>query len=256
MKILSIHEDGYIATLTIKNPPANALSRLIFTEISQMLDQIEEENKMKVIIIKGEGKFFSAGADVKAFTDLQNASDYQSLAEEGQQLFNRIEQFSIPVIASIHGTALGGGLELAMACHIRIVTTDALLGLPEITLGIIPGYAGTQRLPQLVGTAKAYEMILTGMRIDGIEAHRLGLVNQVVAVESLKAETIKLANQISSKSRATINSIMGLIRYARPDQFAKGVEAEAIAFGKIFGTADAKEGVQAFFEKRKPDFKD
>lgn len=254
--MLDVHEDGFIATITLKNPPANVLSRIMLEEITKTLTKIEAENKVKVIIINGEGKFFSAGADVKAFTDLQQSPDYRSLAEEGQQLFERIERFPVPVIASIHGVVLGGALELALACHMRIVTTDTQLGLPEMTLGIIPGYGGTQRLPRFVGPAKAYEMILTGMRIGGAEAYRLGLANSIVEADSLERETLKLAEQISVKSRTTINHIMELMVYARTDQFEKGVEAEAVAFSEVFATADAKEGIQAFLEKRKPHFND
>lgn len=256
LRALSYHEEDFVAILTIKHPPANALDYEMFDEISEVLDKIEENNNMKVIIIKGEGKFFSAGADIKQFTSYQNESDYQSLAKKGQQLFTRMEQFSIPIIASIHGAALGGGLELALGCHIRIVTEQARLGLPESTLGLIPGYGGTQRLPQLVGPAKAYEMILTGATIDGIEAERLGLANHAVAEADLYTETIKLAKQIAEKSRASINHVMDLIPYAKTEQFSKGMDAEADAFGEIFGTAGAKEGIQAFLEKRKPNFQD
>ena len=256
LKALTCDEDGFIATLTIKHPPANALTFKMFDEIFDILDMIEEQNKVKVIIIKGDGKFFSAGADVKQFTSYQNETDYESLANKGQQLFDRMEHFQIPIIASIHGAALGGGLELALGCHIRIVTEDAKLGLPELTLGIIPGYGGTQRLPQLVGPAKAYEMILTGVTIDGIEAERLGLANHVVAEEDLHNQTMKLAKNIAEKSRVSINRVMELIPYAKSQQFSTGIEAEAKAFAKIFGTAGAKEGIQAFMEKRKPNFQD
>lgn len=256
LKALLYNEEDFITTLTIKHPPANSLTNQLFDKISEVLDMIEERKETKVVIIKGEGKFFSAGADIKQFTTYQGESDYQSLAKKGQQLFTRMEHFQTPIIASIHGAALGGGLELALGCHIRIVTKDAKLGLPELTLGLIPGYGGTQRLPQLVGAAKAYEMILTGNTIDGIEAGRLGLVNHVVAETDLHNETMKLARQIAEKSRASINCIMELIPYAKTEQFPKGLDAEAKAFGKIFGTAGAKEGIQAFIEKRKPNFQD
>ncbi|HLS61154.1 MAG TPA: enoyl-CoA hydratase [Virgibacillus sp.] len=256
MKTLAYDTKNQMGIITIKSPPANALSSTILEELDKQLDKIEEENKMKVLIIKGEGKFFSAGADIKEFTSFQNASDYQTLAEKGQQIFDRIEQYSIPIIASIHGAALGGGLELAMACHIRIVTESAKLGLPETTLGIIPGFAGTQRLPHYVGSAKAYEMMLTGTPISGEEAYTAGLANKAVADDNLDEETHKLASLIAAKSKGSINAIMKLVPYAKTEQFAKGVHEEAVAFGEIFGTEDAREGVQAFMEKRKPNFKD
>src|SRR5699024_3452816 len=143
LSTLSLKLDNQIATLTIQSPPANALSSILLDDLSEKLDEIEKNGSVKEIILKDEGKFFSAGADIKEFTSLQNASDYQSLAEHDQILFDMIEHFSHPVIAAIHGAALGGGLELAMSCHIRIVSEDAKSGLPEMTLGIIPGFAGT-----------------------------------------------------------------------------------------------------------------
>lgn len=247
--------NGQVATLTLQSPPANALSSNLLKALSERLDLIEKEDKAKVVILKGEGRFFSAGADIKEFTLLQEASDYQSLSEYGQRLFDRIENFSIPIIAAIHGAALGGGMELAMACHIRIATENAKLGLPEITLGIIPGFAGTQRLPQYVGTAKAYEMILSGEPITAKEAYQFGLVNQITKEDEVFEAAYSLATKIASKSKPTINRIMQLIPYAKVESFSAGVHAEARAFGEIFGSEDATEGIQAFIEKRKPNFK-
>lgn len=256
MGTLAYELKNQVAYLTIQSPPANALSSTLLEDLAEKLDMIEQEAVAKAIVLKGEGKFFSAGADIKEFTSFQNASDYQSLSEKGQQLFTRVEHFAIPVIAAIHGASLGGGLELAMACHIRIVTENAKIGLPETTLGIIPGFAGTQRLPQYVGTAKAYEMVLTGEPISGKEAFSLGLANQVVAEDELISKTTELAEKIAAKSKLSINSVMSLIPYAKTEQFATGVDAEAKAFGAIFGSEDAREGVQAFMEKRKPNFQD
>ncbi|SET43696.1 short chain enoyl-CoA hydratase [Oceanobacillus limi] len=256
MGTLSYELQDQIAVLTIQSPPANALSSKLLRDLSVKLDAIEHENTAKAIVIKGEGKFFSAGADIKEFTSFQNSSDYQSLSEEGQNLFDRMESFSIPIIAAIHGAALGGGLELAMACHIRIVTESAKLGLPELNLGIIPGFAGTQRLPQYVGGPKAYEMILTGDPISGTEAQAFGLANRVVADDNLVEEAMNLAKRIAAKSKPTINQVMKLVPYAKTTQFAEGVKEEARAFGEIFGSEDAKEGVRAFIEKRKPNFQD
>ncbi|WP_164668435.1 enoyl-CoA hydratase [Virgibacillus doumboii] len=257
MGTLAYEVKDQVAILTIQSPPANALSSNLLEDLEKRLDEIENDNNnIKSIVIKGEGKFFSAGADIKEFTSLQNASDYESLAGRGQDLFDRIEHFSIPVIAAIHGAALGGGLELAMSCHIRIVSENAKLGLPELTLGIIPGFAGTQRLPQYVGTAKAYEMILTGKPISGGEAASFGLANHAVKEEEVFDTAFNLADTIAAKSKLSINHIMQLIPYAKTKQFAEGVKKESEAFGKIFGSDDAKEGVQAFIEKRKPNFQD
>lgn len=254
-KIMS-DTSNHVCTLTIQSPPANALSSGLLEALAVKLDQIEKEDQAKVIILKGEGKFFSAGADIKEFTSLQEASDYEALSNKGQQLFERMETFYIPIIAQIHGAALGGGLELAMACHMRIVTEKALLGLPELTLGIIPGFAGTQRLPQLVGSPKAYEMILSGEPISGTDAYKWGLANRVVTEGELERAVSDLASKLAAKSKPTINRVMQLIPYAKSDRFQSGVEKEAELFGEIFGSDDATEGIQAFIEKRQPTFRD
>lgn len=247
---------GNVAYLTIQSPPANALSRTLLKDLNNQLDRIEQENNVKAVVLKGEGRFFSAGADIKEFTGLQNTADYASLATNGQHVFSRMEQFSIPIIAAIHGAALGGGLELAMACHIRIVTANAKLGLPEVNLGIIPGFGGTQRLPRYVGASKAYEMILTGEPINGEQAAAWGLANSVVSEEALMSEAAKLAEKIAAKSKPAIQHIMHLVSVSKTEVFSKGEEEEANAFSQVFGNEDAKEGIQAFLEKRQANFKD
>lgn len=256
MDYLQLETKGHTAVLTIQSPPANALSTYIMKDLSTALDRIEQDRSIKVVVLKGEGKFFSAGADIKEFTSLQEASDYSKLSKQGQDVFNRIETFHIPVIASIHGAALGGGLELAMSCHLRIVTDSAKLGLPELSLGIIPGFAGTQRLPRYVGQSKAYEMMLTGDPITGLEAVSLGLANRAVEEDQLEEVVMTLAEKMGSKSAPSIHAIMKLVPYSYTSQFEKGADEEAHEFGKVFGNDDAKEGIQAFMEKRKPKFKD
>ncbi|RDW21630.1 enoyl-CoA hydratase [Oceanobacillus chungangensis] len=256
MAVINYEVKNQIVHLTIQSPPANALSSNLIQDLNEALDKIENDTKVKAVVLKGEGRFFSAGADIKEFTSLQAADDYQALSENGQQVFNRIDNFPIPVIAAIHGAALGGGLELAMACHIRIVTETAKLGLPEITLGIIPGFAGTQRLPRLVGATKAYELILTGEPISGRDAYQFGLANHVVADEDLLDVTNELAAKIVAKSKPAINHIMQLLSYAKHESFERGLKEEASAFSDVFGREDAKEGIQAFLEKRKPHFQD
>lgn len=256
MSTLNVQKENHVATITIESPPANALSSAILQDLSSEMDQIEKDASIKAILLKGEGKFFSAGADIKEFTSFQQASDYEALASKGQQLFHRIENFHIPVIAAIHGAALGGGLELAMSCHIRYVTHEAKIGLPELNLGIIPGFAGTQRLPRYVGAAKAYEMTLTGVPISGEEAAHYGLANKSFSEEELFPAAEKLAQTIAAKSGPTIHHVMKLIPYAHTSQLEEGVKKEATAFGEVFGNDDAKEGIQAFIEKRKPQFND
>ena len=256
MSKLSLEVQDNIATLVIDSPPANALSTTLLKQLEEKLHIIENNESVKAIILKGEGRFFSAGADIKEFTSLQEASDYEALAKVGQDLFDRMENFHIPIIAAIHGAALGGGLELALACHIRIVSETAKLGLPELTLGIIPGFAGTQRLPELVGNPKAYELMLTGDAISGKDAEKFGLANHAVSEENLFATAEKLARKIAAKSKPTITRIMELVPYQKHHSFAEGVKAEAKAFGEVFGNEDAKEGIQAFIEKRPANFKD
>src|SRR5690625_4283631 len=180
MSKLTLDGQNNVGILTIQSPPANALSSSLLQDLNEKLDQIAEDKQIKAVILKGEGRFFSAGADIKEFTSLQSADDFENVARNGQQIFDKMEQYHIPIIAAIHGAALGGGLELAMACHMRIVTKDAQIGLPELSLGIIPGFAGTQRLPQFVGMSKAYEMILCGRRYNGQEASEDGLAHIAV----------------------------------------------------------------------------
>ncbi|MFD1850111.1 enoyl-CoA hydratase [Oceanobacillus bengalensis] len=256
METITFDEKNNVAYLTITSPPANALSSKLINALDEQLDRIEKEDAVKAIVLKGEGRFFSAGADIKEFTSLRHEVDYQVLSESGQAVFNKLENFPIPVIAAIHGAALGGGLELAMACHIRLATEHAKLGLPEITLGIIPGFAGTQRLPRYVGAAKAYEMMLSGKPITGKEAYNLGLVNRIVNEEELNDESTKLAENIARMSKPAIKHIMHLVLLAKNEPLEKGVKEEAKAFRAIFGSEDAKEGIQAFLEKREPNFKD
>lgn len=245
-----------VAYLTIQSPPANALSSQIIKDLQTHFDEIEANAQVKAVVLKGEGRFFSAGADIKEFTSLQKAADYESLSLNGQQVFQRIEDFKVPVIAAIHGAALGGGLELAMSCHIRLVSENAKIGLPELNLGIIPGFAGTQRLAHYVGTAKAYEILLTGEAISGKDAAAYGLANKAILEENLFAEAEKMAESIAVKSKPTIQAIMELLSYGRSHRLAEGARAEAKAFGEVFGSEDAKEGIQAFLEKRKANFQD
>ncbi len=201
-KILSLHHEGQTALITIQNPPANALSSQLLTELNDMFDELEQNEEVRAIVIRGEGRFFSAGADIKEFTTLQEESDYASLADRGQQVFERIEQCPKPVIASIHGAALGGGLELAMSCDIRIATKGAKLGLPELNLGIIPGFGGTQRLPRYVGSAKALEMMGTAEPITGEEAFACGLVTKLAETEEEALAVAKtLAGNLQRKAQ-------------------------------------------------------
>ncbi|MGM7682482.1 enoyl-CoA hydratase [Cytobacillus sp. Hm23] len=255
MEYTKCHIANYVATVSLDHPPANAVSSLVLKELSKRLDDLEKNDDVRVILLQGEGRFFSAGADIKEFTTVESSEEFSVLSEAGQQLFERIELFSKPVIAAIHGAALGGGLELAMSCHIRIVTDNAKLGLPELQLGLIPGFAGTQRLPRYVGTAKAAELMLTSEPISGLEAVKLGLANHAFPEEVMLEEASKLALKIAAKSPISVSAVIELLKYTKADQYYSGVKREAELFGKVFATEDASEGISAFLEKRAPTFK-
>ncbi len=244
-----------VAVLTIDHPPANALNQTTLSELRTALDQLEMDERVKAVVITGEGRFFIAGADIKEFTELTEASA-KKLAEAGQRLFDRIEAYPKPVIAAINGACLGGGLELAMACHIRLAAQEAKLGLPELNLGLIPGYGGTQRLPRLVGRGKATQMILTSEMISGEEAFRIGLVEAVYPLEQLLAEARKLAETIAQKSAVSMRLALEAIHTGLTEGITQGLAREAELFGEAFRSEDMKEGVNAFLEKRKPQFKD
>ncbi|MGX6442976.1 enoyl-CoA hydratase [Neobacillus sp. K501] len=248
------NQDG-IATITFQRPPANALSSGLLRELSAALDEIEPNRDIKVIVIHGEGRFFSAGADIKEFTTVSSSDGFSNLGKYGQDLFVRMEKFPKPIIAAIHGAALGGGLELAMACHIRLVSEKAKLGLPELQLGLIPGFAGTQRLPKYIGTARAAEMLFTSEPITGVEAVQYGLANHAYPEEEVLERAYTLAAKIAKKSPGAIKATIELLNYAKTQEFYEGSNREAVLFGEVFVSKDAKEGIQAFIEKREPNFK-
>ncbi len=222
--------------------------------MSHVFTSIEENKDLRVVILTGSGdKAFVAGADIKEFSGFSVEEGKLLSAEGHQKLFNLVENLSKPVIAAINGFALGGGLELAMASHIRIASDNAKLGLPEVSLGVIPGYGGTQRLTQLVGKGKAFEMITTAGMISAEDAEKWGLVNNVVSAEELLTTCEKMASKIARNSPKAIGSSIISINA----QYREGVDGfvtEITEFGKCFGTADFKEGTTAFMEKRKPVF--
>ncbi|WP_019413172.1 enoyl-CoA hydratase [Paenisporosarcina sp. TG20] len=255
MEFLSWSVENYVAKVTINRPPANALSRGLILEVNELMNAVEHDDSIRVIVLHGEGRFFSAGADIKEFTSINTGGEFSALSASGQEIFERLERFSKPIIASIHGAALGGGLELAMSCHMRIVSENAKLGLPELQLGLIPGFAGTQRLPRLVGMPKAAEMLFTSDPISGVEAVKWGLANRAYAEEELLAKTMELATKIAKKSPVAIKATIEMLQYAKSYAYDEGVKAEAQSFGTVFVSEDAKEGISAFIEKREPSFK-
>jgi enoyl-CoA hydratase len=243
------------AYVTINRPDQlNALNKETIQELSTIFTSIEENDELKTVILTGSGeKAFVAGADIKEFAGFSIEEGKLLSAEGHQKLFNLVENLSKPVIAAVNGFALGGGLELAMAAHIRIASDNAKLGLPEVSLGVIPGYGGTQRLPQLVGKGKAFEMITSAGMIGAEEAEKWGLVNSVVSLEELIPACEKLAGKIMRNSPKAIEGAINAINA----QYREGIDgfvAEITEFGKCFGTDDFKEGTSAFMEKRKPSF--
>ncbi|MBP2240654.1 enoyl-CoA hydratase [Cytobacillus eiseniae] len=254
MEYLKWSFQDLVATITIDRPPANALSSGVLKELSAVLDEMEANNEIRVILIHGEGRFFSAGADIKEFTTIETGSEFAKLSTYGQDLFERMERFPKPIIAAIHGAALGGGLELAMGCHFRLVADNAKLGLPELQLGLIPGFAGTQRLPRFVGTAKAAEMLFTSDPITGLEAVQFGLANHAYPEGELLENAYNMAKKIAKKSPVSIKAAIELLNYSKTDKFQAGVKREADLFGDVFVSNDGKEGIAAFIEKREPNF--
>ncbi len=256
-KNLLLEQTGLVCTITINRPSQlNALNRRTIEELNKALEELNTDKSVAVIIITGSGeKAFVAGADIKEFAHY-SISEGGSLAQTGQELlFNYVERMRKPVIAAINGFALGGGLELAMSCHIRVASDNAKMGLPEVSLGVIPGYGGTQRLPQLVGKGKANEMIFTAGMISGEEALKSGLVNFVVgSIAELKEKCLEIAQRIAKNSPKAIEAAINSVN-AGFDGSQNGFDREILEFGKCFGTDEFREGTQAFMEKRKANFR-
>ena len=250
-----VHKNDALAQITINRPKKlNALNKETITELSTAFTDLENDEAVRVIVLTGSGeKAFVAGADISEFANF-SVEEGGVLARKGQEmLFDLVENLSKPVIAAVNGFALGGGLELAMSCHFRIASDNAKMGLPEVSLGVIPGYGGTQRLSQLVGKGKAMEMVMTAGMIPADEALSLGLVNHVTAQEELVPLANKLASKIMRNSLVAISGAIKAIN-ANYKEGVNGYDVEIEEFGNCFGTADFKEGTTAFLEKRKPNF--
>jgi enoyl-CoA hydratase len=245
-----------VLIITINRPDKlNALNKQIIEELHETLVETENQNDIRAVIITGAGqKAFVAGADIAEFANFSVEQGKLLSANGHFKIFNFIENFSKPIIAAVNGFALGGGLELALACHIRVVANNAKMGLPEVSLGVIPGYGGTQRLAQLLGKGKAFEMILTADMINAEEAYKWGLANHVTTQEELLNKCFEITAKISGKSPTAIRTAIKVIN-AGYNNNLNGYEVEIEEFGKSFGTRDFREGVSAFLEKRKADFK-
>jgi enoyl-CoA hydratase len=251
---LLVQTDNHISTITINRPDKlNALNKMVFDELNIALDEVLNNSDIRSVIITGTGpKAFVAGADISEFNDL-TPEDAILLARRGQDTFARIENANKPVVAAVNGFALGGGCELAMACHFRTASEHAKFGQPEVNLGLIPGYGGTQRLTQLIGKGRAIEMLTSGNMIDAQAALSYGLVNYVVPAEALLDKTRKVLEVINSKAPLAVAACITAAN-AVFDHTVNGYALEVEEFGKCFGTDDMKEGTSAFLEKRKPVF--
>jgi enoyl-CoA hydratase len=250
-----VASEGQIQTITINRPSKlNALNKATIEELSQALQNAEGDNNVRVIILTGAGeKAFVAGADISEFADF-NVEQGKALSKKGHDdLFNMIDRMGTPVIAAVNGFALGGGLELAMSSHIRVFSENARVGLPETSLGVIPGYGGTQRLAQIAGKGRAMQMVLTAEMIDANTALNYGITNKVVPLEDLMPAAQKMASKIIKNSPMAIATAIQCVN-ANYKSGVDGLSFEVGAFGDCFGTEDFKEGTTAFLEKRKANF--
>jgi len=247
--------ENHVALVTINRPDKlNALNATVKQEMSDLFQNLKSNDDVYVVILTGAGeKSFVAGTDIGELLPLDEISG-REFAKGGQDIFSSIENLGKPVIAAVNGFALGGGCELALACTIRIASDNARFGQPEVNLGIIPGYGGTQRLARLVGKGIAYEMILTGNHIDANEAFRIGLVNKVVPREHLLDEAKSLAATITKKGQIAVRYALQAVHMTDETKLTEGLELEASLFGECAATKDSKEGAKAFLEKRKPEF--
>jgi enoyl-CoA hydratase/carnithine racemase len=259
---VQISVEDNVATLTIDHPPANAFNSQTVADLASAFDEVSADPSVKAIIITGAGQFaFVAGADISEIRqqiDLARSGKEvnQELILKGQQLFNRIERSTKPVIAAINAVCLGGGMELAMACHMRVASDTARFGQPEVNLGLLPAWGGTARLPRIVGRSKAIELILTGDMIPAHEAARMELVNKVVPAGQVVKAAKDLARKITSKSAVTAAAILEAIHHGMESTLDEALEMEATKFIYLCSTADGNEGVSAFLEKRQPKFQD
>lgn len=251
--ILKLEITDAVAMVIISRPKAlNALNTQFFHEMDAMIADVGGMKDIRVMIITGEGKAFVAGADIAEMVD-KNQEQGSAFSRLGQHTFRSLEKMEIPVIAAINGFALGGGLELAMACDFRIASNKAKFGQPEVNLGLIPGYAGTQRLPRLVGIADALYLLTTAEMIGAEDALRIGLVQKVTEPETLMEETMKIATAIASKGPKAVRIIKALVRKGLEMDFEKGCEQESQYFGTLFGRgSEGETGMKAFLNKEQP----
>lgn len=253
-KKLIIQDNGAVRVIKINNPEAlNALNTAILKELDAAFTEVAEDNGILAVVLTGEGRAFVAGADISEMKS-KNAIEGEIFGKLGASVFRKIELLPKPVIAAVNGFALGGGCELAMSCDIRLASTKAKFGQPEVGLGITPGFSGTQRMPRLIGMGKAKELIYTADIVDAAEAYRIGLVNHVYEPEALMEEAMKMAEKIASKAPIAVKNSKEAINRGIQTDMDSAVAIEAYLFGLCFASEDQKEGMTAFFEKRKANF--
>ena len=253
-QLLTISVSERIATLTVNRPDKlNALNGATIAELGTAIDELRSSDDVAAIILTGAGRAFVAGADIAELAN-RDAPSLKALAQRGQDVFRRFETSPKPVVAAVNGFALGGGCELAMACHVRIASEKARFGQPEVKLGLIPGYGGTQRLPRLVGKGRALEMLLTGDLIDAQEAYRIGLVNRVVAPEELLATATAMLRQMLANAPLALGLCIETVNRGLDMSLDEALVLEATEFGVLGATRDMAEGTRAFLEKRAPQF--
>lgn len=254
IKNLLVEKNEGVCTVKINNPQTlNSLNAEVLADLEYAFDQIKDDDEIQIVVLTGEGKAFVAGADI-AYMSKLNPAEAKKFSEDGSRLFRKIETLNKVVIAAVNGYALGGGCELAMACDIRVASVKAKFGQPEVGLGIIPGFSGTQRLARLVGMGLAKELIFTGGHIDAEEAYRIGLVNKVTEKDSLMEETYKMANKIKLNSRVALKYAKEAMNRGTETDIETGIAYESNIFGLCFASEDKKEGMNAFIEKRHPNF--
>jgi enoyl-CoA hydratase len=253
MAFVEVTKQGHVGILTMNRPEAlNALSKAVFADLAKALDQVEHDEDVYVVVITGSGRAFVAGADIGEMASM-NVEEGLAFSELGNSLLMRVDMFPKPTIAAVNGFALGGGCELALACDIRVASEKAKFGQPEVGLGIIPGFGGTQRMARIVGTGQAMELIYTADTIDAARASEIGMVNHVVAPDELLNFAVELANKIASKAQVAIRTSKLAIRRGIDCDISTAVTYEALAFATCFGTEDQKDAMKAFVEKRKLD---
>jgi enoyl-CoA hydratase len=249
-------DDRGVAVMKIDNPPMNALDEQVMFEMEDCARRIPSDENVKVVVVTGEGPTFVVGADINKVSEVDTVEKGIDATSRAHAILNLIANSCKPYIAAINGLCLGGGTELALACHMRIAGDQAQMGLPEILLGIMPGFGGTQRSARLLGTARALEIMLTGKFVDMREAERIGLVNRVVPNAEVLDEAMKLAKSISSKGQVAVRAIVEAVMEGVKLPLDDGLALESRLFGRLAESEDKQEGIKAFFEKRKPVFKD